>query len=301
MKSFFLCLLFALPLIACNTETGDTAADAESATESAVVTGDFDAPMGVQLWSFREQAADDPLAVFAMAHDMGITHVETTGLYDMPAEEFSAAITDAGLDVTSMHVSYDALVNDMETVIANAKALGSNYVGIAWYPHEEGNFDEATARKAIADFNAFGKTLKDAGLTFFYHNHGYEPSPYGDGTLLDLIIDETDPELVTFEMDVLWTWLPNVDPVKVIERHPGRFKLMHIKDMKPGLERGTLEGRLPSEDKAVIGQGQVDWPALLKVAEADGFEHYYVEDESTDPVGNVPQSIDYLRGLSYPN
>ena len=160
-----------------------------------------------------------------------------------------------------MHVGLDEFKNNPQNVIAAAKALGVKYVGTAWYPHQ-GAFTEADARKAIADFNAIGKTMKDAGLQFFYHNHGYEPVTYGDGTLLDLIIKETDPNLVKFEMDVLWTFLPNVDPAALIRKYPGRFKLMHIKDMKPGVARGSLSGGLPDSLQAVIGQGQVNWPEV---------------------------------------
>ena len=261
-------------------------------------TGDFRAPLGVQLWSFREQVKGDPAAMLRMVRNMGFTHVETAGLYNMSAAQFADAVRAADLKVTSMHVGYDELKKDPQTVIANAKALGARYVGIAWYPHQ-GAFTEANARQAIADFNAFGRTMKDAGLRFFYHNHGYEPVPYGDGTLLDLIIKETDPSLVWFEMDVLWTWLPNVDPVALIRKYPGRFKLMHIKDMKPGLPRGSLSGGIPPEQKSVIGEGQVNWAALMQAAQRDGFEHYYIEDESTDPVGNAPKSISFLERLKY--
>jgi sugar phosphate isomerase/epimerase len=298
MKPYLPFLLLVFLLAGCADNTDDTTPETEETAELVGTAGDFDAPLGVQLWSFRARAQTDPIAMLDMVHDMGFTHVETAGLYNMPADSFVQAIEDAGLRVTSMHVGYDVLKNDIQSAIADAKAVGAEYVGLAWYPHE-GDFTEATARQAIADFNAFGKTFSDAGLKFFYHNHGYEPLPYEDGTLLDLIIDETDPELVSFEMDVLWTWLPNVDPVALIQRHPGRFKLMHIKDMKPGIDRGSLSGGLPEEQKAVIGEGQVDWPTLLETAEEDGFEHYYLEEESTDPVGNAPKSISYLKGLTY--
>jgi sugar phosphate isomerase/epimerase len=257
------------------------------------------AQIGIQLWSFREQAKTGVPAMLKMTRDMGISHVETAGLYGMTAAQFADALKGAGLQATSMHAGYDDFAKNPQTVIANAKALGAKYVGIAWYPHQ-GAFTEADARKAAADFNSFGKTMKDAGLQFFYHNHGYEPAPYSNGgTLLDLLIQNTDPTLVHFEMDVLWTWLPGADPVGLIKKYPGRFKLMHIKDMKPGVPRGSLSGGLPAEQQAVIGQGQVDWKTLLAAAEKDGFEYYYLEDETPDPVNNVPPSMAFLQGLRF--
>lgn len=287
---YLLSAIAVLTFAACAIPESDPAAD-DSADAS------FDAALGVQLWSFREKAsADGPAEMLTMVRDMGLTHVETAGLYGMPADSFAAVLDEVGLEVTSMHVSVEELRNGMETVVANAQALGVRNVGTAWYPHES-PFTEETARQAAAEFNGFGRELQAAGIRFFYHPHGYEPHPYGDETLLDLLIDETDPELVAFEMDVLWTWLPGLDPVEVIARHPGRFKLMHIKDMKPGLGRGSLTGGLPAEDQSVIGEGQVDWPTLLRAAEADGFEHFYLEDETTDPVVNAPRSVAYLEAL----
>jgi sugar phosphate isomerase/epimerase len=280
-----------------------SAAATSSASPTAGIqsdaTGDFRAPLGVQLWSFREQAKADPVAMLRMVRRMGLTHVETAGLYDMPAAQLADTLRKAGLRATSMHVPYEDFKNHPDVVIANAKALGVKWVGVPWYPHGDSGFTEADARRAIADFNQFGRTLKDAGLTFFYHNHGYEPVPYGDGTLLDLVIRETDPELVKFEMDVLWTWLPGVDPVALIKKYPGRFKLMHIKDLKPGLPRGSLTGGLPEEQQAAPGEGQVPWAALLKAAEEDGFEYYYIEDETPTPLVGVPKTITFLERLKY--
>jgi sugar phosphate isomerase/epimerase len=277
-------------------------ANTSPAIHQANLTGDFRGELGVQLWSFREQAKADPKAMLRMTRGMGLTHVETAGLYGMSARQFADAIRDANLRVTSMHVSYEDLKNNPDTVIANAHALGAKYVGLAWYPHDDKvGFTEADARRAVADFNAFGRRMKDAGLTFFYHDHGYEPVPYGNGTLLDLMIQETDPALVAFEMDVLWTWLPNVDPVALIQKYPGRFRLMHIKDMKPGVPRGSLAGGIPAEQQAPTGEGQVNWGALMAAAQKDGLQYYYIEDETPDPVRNVPKSIAYLETLKYPS
>ena len=277
---------------------GSPAASASSSGENVSRLRGNGPPVGVQLWSFREAAKPDPIAMFKMTRGMGITHVETAGLYGMTGEALATALQGAGLKATSMHVDLGEFKKNPQTVIAQAKALGARYVGIAWYPHQ-GAFKEADARQAIADFNSIGKTMKDAGLQFFYHNHGYEPVPYADGTLLDLIIKGTDPDLVKFEMDVLWTWLPGADPVSLINKYPGRFKLMHIKDMRPGVPRGNLSGGIPDSLKSVIGQGQVNWAALLKAAERDGFEYYYLEDETTAPVQNAPLSLAYLSTLKY--
>ncbi|GJG85763.1 xylose isomerase [Gemmatimonadetes bacterium T265] len=288
------CLTFAGALV-----LGTTDCRPRDAAAASRAPGDFRAPLGVQLWSYRAQAQADLPAALATVRRAGFTHVETAGLYGMSAPQFAQTLRAAGLHATSMHVSYDALKQHPESVIADAKGLGARYVGIAWYPHDSAGFTEANARQAVQDFNAFGRTLKAAGLTFFYHNHGYEPVPHGDGTLLDLLIQQTDPALVAFEMDVLWTWLPNQDPVGLIRKYPGRFKLMHIKDMQPGVARGSLAGGLPADQQAVIGRGQVDWPALLKVAQQDGMAEYYVEDETPDPVRNAPQSVAYLTTLRY--
>jgi sugar phosphate isomerase/epimerase len=282
--------------------TSDSAARATTpaAAHDISYEGDFKGPLGVQLWSFRDLAKADPVAMMDTVRRLGLTHVETAGLYGMTAQQFAAALQKAGLRATSMHVEYDDLKNHPDSVIARANALGAKWVGLAWYPHDDKKgFTEADARHAIADFNQFGQAMKKGGISFFYHDHGYEPVKYANGTLLDLIIRETDPALVHFEMDVLWTWLPGVDPVALINKYPGRFRLMHIKDMKPGVARGSLSGGLPAEQQAAIGEGQVPWAQLMAAAQKDGFEYYYLEDETPDPLVNVPKSIAYLEKLKY--
>lgn len=293
--------MLSLATTACSKPAEQPPADSATGTPAAATTGDFKAPLGVQAWSFRALSKDVP-AMLTSIKGMGFTHIETAGMYGKSRTEFAEALKAAGLKATSMHVDYKELKAHPDSVIADAKALGAQYVGIAWYPHNDSvGFTPADAKQAVEDFNNFGRTLKAAGLTFFYHLHGYEPVPAGtDGTLLDVLITQTDPALVSFEMDVLWTWLPGQDPVGLIKKYPGRFKLMHIKDMKPGVPRGSLAGGIPDSLKAPIGAGQVDWPTLLQVAEKDGFAEYYLEDETTEPVKNAPISVKYLVGVKYP-
>ena len=298
-RSLSAVLSLALAATACSSSQSSNAVPgAPTPAGVATIGRNTHTALGVQLWSFRDTAKTDPARMLKMARRMGITQVETAGLYGMPVERFGDMVRDAGLQVTSMHVGYDDLKKNPEVVIANAKALGAKYVGIAWYPHT-GAFTEADARRAISDFNQFGRTMKDAGLTFFYHNHGYEPVPYRDGTLMDLIIRETDPSLVSFELDVLWAFLPGIDPAAQIRKYPGRYKLMHIKDMKPGIPRGSLSGGLPAEQQAVIGEGQVNWAAVMTAAKQDGLQYFYLEDETPDPIVNVPKSIVFLERLRY--
>ena len=229
---------------------------------------------------------------------LGFTMVEGGSTYGMTMERYLDVLKERGLRTTSMLAGYERFRDSSDAIIAQAKALGAKYVGIAWIPHQA-PFKESDARRAITDFNVFGRRMKDAGLIFVYHNHGYEGHKYGDGTLLDLIIRETDPELVKLEMDVLWTWLPGFEPVALIRKYPGRFKLMHIKDMKPGIPRGSLTGLLPEEQQVAPGEGQVPWAALMQAAEQDGFEYYYIEDETPEPLVGVPKTITFLERLKY--
>lgn len=279
-------------------EVSTATASPKSAPRQMRMQGDFKGPLGVQLYTFRVLGRQNPVAMLDTVRSMGFTTIEGGSTYGMPMERYLQLLKERGLRVTSMLAGHARFRDSSDAIVAQAKAFGAKYVGISWYPHQP-PFKESDARQAIADFNAFGRKMKDAGLTFVYHNHGYEPVPFGDGTLLDLIIRETDPELVKFELDVLWTWLPGVDPVALIRKYPGRFKLMHIKDLKPGLPRGSLAGGLPEEQKAAPGEGQVPWAALMEAAAKDGFEYYYIEDETTQPLLNVPKTITFFERLKF--
>ena len=117
------------------------------------------------------------------------------------------------------HFPYDRLRDDIDGVIREAKELGLIYVGCAWIGHKA-PFDEKQCREAAAVFNRAGKALAEQGMKFYYHNHGYEFYPYGQGTLFDLLMAETDPQYVYFQMDVLWTVFPGQDPAKLLEKYP---------------------------------------------------------------------------------
>jgi sugar phosphate isomerase/epimerase len=168
---------------------------------------------------------------------------------------------------------------------------------VAWVPHE-GAFTVDEAKVAAANFNTWGAALKKEGLKFGFHTHGYEFRPLADGSsAFDVMMAETDPDLVFCEMDVFWVVQGGIDPVKLLQKYPGRFKALHIKDMKKGAPTGLYEGHAPASDNVIVGQGSMDWPAIIAQSRKSGVEYYFIEDETSDPVGNIPPSITYLGTL----
>ena len=172
------------------------------------------------------------------------------------------------------------------------------YAGCAWIGHRK-PFDEKQCREAAAVFNAAGKALAKAGLKFYYHNHGYEFYPHGDGTLFDLLVTETDPRYVYFQMDVLWTVLPGQDQVKLLKKYPDRWLLFHLKDLKKGVPTGSLAGGTDLTNDVALGTGQVDWKSLLKTAQEIGVKYYFIEDESPTVVEQIPVSLKFLEQIEF--
>ena len=254
-------------------------------------------PLGLQLWSLRNQMVASLPSGMAQVKSLGFTYVETAGTYNHTAREMRALADANGLKVVGCHIGYERLQKDLDGAIAEAKTLGASYIVVAWIPHDTA-FDVAQARVAAANFNAWGAKLKAAGLEFGFHTHGYEFRPLADGSsAFDVIMKETDPSLVFCEMDVFWVAQAGVDPVKLLEKYPGRFKAFHIKDMRKGAATGLYEGHAPVSDNVAVGQGCLDWPAILAAGAKQGMKYYFIEDETSDPVGNIPPSIAYLKTL----
>ena len=167
-----------------------------------------------------------------------------------------------------------------------------------WIGHQA-PFDEKQCRAAAAVFNKAGKALADHGMKFYYHNHGYEFYPHGSGTLFDLLVAETDPQYVYFQMDVLWTVLPGQDPAKLLEKYPDRWLLLHLKDLKKGVATGSLDGHTELTNDVALGTGQVNWPALLRAAQKVGVKYFFIEDESPTVVDQIPHSLRFLEQLEF--
>lgn len=196
------------------------------------------------------------------------------------------------------HFDYTRYRDEPEAVALEAKALGLKYAGCAWIPHN-GDFDEKTCREAIAVFNRAGEMMAKHGLKFFYHVHGYEFQPYQQGTLLDLLISQTNPKLVSYQMDIFWVVFPNQDPVKLFEKYGKRWELVHLKDMCKGTERGALTGSTDVKNDAALGAGLMDLPSILRAARKAGVKWYFIEDESPWSEAQIPQSLRYLEQVRF--
>lgn len=258
----------------------------------------FKGPIGLQLYSLRGIATQNPPKALTQTKDFGLTLVETAGTYNLPPEKFKALLTEHGLKPISGHFPYDRWKSEPEKVLAEAQAIGLQYAGCAWITHKA-PFSEVAARDAIAVFNKAGELGAKLGIKVFYHAHGFEFHPHGDGTLMDLLMKETNPKHVSFEMDVLWIVFPGQDPVQWLKKYPGRWELMHLKDLKKGVATGDLTGKTDVANDVPLGTGQMNWPAILKAAKESGVKYYFIEDESPSVVEQVPQTLKFLGQVKF--
>ena len=151
--------------------------------------------LGLELYSVRHRMGKDVPASLKIVRSWGFTHVEGGVFQGKTVAETRAMLDEHGLKMESTLTGYEALAKNLDGVIANAKALGATYVGTAWIPHQR-PFGREHIDKAIADFSAWGKTMRSAGLRFFYHIHGYEFQPSPDGTLMDTLIKQSPADAV---------------------------------------------------------------------------------------------------------
>jgi sugar phosphate isomerase/epimerase len=295
------------------------AALAGAAMTGAAAQGFFarhDLPLGIQLYTLGPDAAKDLDGTLKAVAAIGYKQVELAGMLGKTAVEFRAALDRAGLKAPSAHIQAKggdgSFQGDLGKLAADLKTLGvktaimpSLYIpdrfgapkageGIGDYLKRVAAGMTADDWKMNADYlNAKGKALKPAGIRVGYHNHNFEFAPLGSTNGLEILIDNTDPALVTFEADIGWVAAAGVDPYAWLARHKGRVTMMHVKDIKADT-KGNYELKM---DPAEIGSGSLDWKRLLSEAYAAGVRGFYVEQEPpfTRPrIEAAKISYDYL-------
>jgi sugar phosphate isomerase/epimerase len=269
-------------------------------TATSALAGPVADHLGLQMYSLRVMLKEQGLpAALDQTKAFGLAAIEgSASTENSTVEQTKAAIEQRGMTLVAAGVGYEQLEKDLVGAVAQAKSAGVQYVSVTWIPHHGDEFTEAEATKAASDFNRWGAAFKKAGISFVYHPHGYEFRPRADGTnLFDLIVHQTEPADVNFELDVFWATHGGQDPVKLMTKYPTRWRTMHVKDIRKGAPTGIYTGHAPSSDDVPVGSGQVDWPAVLKKANEVGVQWYFIEDESDTPLKNIPQSIAYIRSL----
>ncbi len=254
--------------------------------------------IGLQLYSLREMFKTDPMAALDQAKAFGVTEVEAAGTAGLTAQEFRAALDARGLKAVSDHVQYGDMEKDLDAVVQTVKTLGAQYAVCPWIPHE-GALDGPTVKQAAANFNKWGAAFRAAGIKFGYHTHGYEfiPGDKPGTTRFDELVAATDPKNVCLQLDVYWAYVGGADPAQLLEKYGSRWFSLHVKGVRPGLKREPGRSETKPEDRVVVGQGELDWKALISAAQKAGVKYYFIEDETPDPLKNIPPSIAYLRQL----
>jgi sugar phosphate isomerase/epimerase len=252
--------------------------------------------IGLQLFSIHSRLTNDLPAALAEIQSWGIKYIEGGVPRHGTIGHFKSLLAKYGLQEVSGQFDYVRWQTDPEGTARIAHEMGWSYAGCSSVPHMNG-FSEASCRRVIEVFNRAGEATAKYNIRFFYHPHGYEFQPYGDGTLFDLLMRETNPQRVFFQMDTFWIVHPGQDPVKLLNKYAGRWKLMHLKDMRKGTPTGLLTGRSNVTNDVPIGTGMIDFPAVMRAARQVGIEYYFIEDESPLSEQQIPQSLAYLRSL----
>ena len=258
-------------------------------------------PLGVQLFTVRKEAERNLPRVLDQIRRIGYQEVETyAGLYTFSAEALRHMIVDAGLRAPSGHFNYD----DLGTRFQYATEMGLEWMVCSMIdPSMWGS--EQGFQTAAKQFNAWGKQAKALGMRFAFHNHDYEFRPFastgagaGPKDGYDALMQETDPELVFFEVDCYWVAQAGHDPVTLMKRLGQRLKMLHLKDRAPGFPI-TYDMNQDSGHFMPVGNGTLDWKAILAEGERLGVEHYFVEqDETHGPaIDAVRESYRYLESI----
>ncbi|HUE36512.1 MAG TPA: TIM barrel protein [Candidatus Acidoferrum sp.] len=264
------------------------------------VAGSFGGPWGIQLYSLRTELATNVPGTLDEVKRWGVKNVELAGTYGLTAEQFKAQLDLRGLTPVSAHFDYGEYRTNLDAIVRDARVLGLKYAGCAWIPRDDKKpFDEQKCREAIAVFNRAGKVLARHGITFFYHSHGYEFQPYGDGTLFDLMMKETNPKYVHFQMDVFWIVHAGQDPVALFKKYPRRWELMHLKGMRDSTPTGLLTGQTDVTNDVALDTGKIDYAPVLREAKKIGIQWYFIEDESPSSEQQIPESIRYLKKVTW--
>jgi sugar phosphate isomerase/epimerase len=244
--------------------------------------------IGVQLYTVRDRLAEDFAGTIEQVAAIGYDEVEFAGYYDHSAEQVRELLDRVGLTAPAAHHGPDAVRDDLPQLIADAKIVGHEYIVIPYLQPPMRTMEGY--QQLIALLNEAGARCRDEGLRIAYHNHDFEFEDVDGIIPFDMILEETDPDLVDIELDLFWIVKGGYDPLSYFERYPGRFALCHVKDMAD-----------PAGEQAMVavGDGDLDFASMFAASGRAGLNHYFVEhDRPQDSLASIRTSYEYLSALA---
>jgi len=264
-------------------------------------------PAGIQLYAVKDELQAHAAMTLRVLKEIGFGEVETAGFAGLSAQQFRGLLDDAGLKCPSAHLQFDP--GNLGAAFEQAHALDARYatsgslraaLASAGTAHTSslpaGGMSLDEARRTAELANRIGEQGRRAGLQYAYHNHDFEFAEQDGGAIgYDLLLRETDPGLVQFEIDCGWMVVGGRDPRDYFARYPGRFPMIHVKDFLP------MTAHDSSHAGAELGHGMIDYGPIFAAAEKAGLRHYFAEQEGPftrmSQIDAARQAYDYLRHL----
>ncbi|KLT65907.1 sugar phosphate isomerase/epimerase [Pedobacter sp. BMA] len=253
--------------------------------------------VGLQLYTLRDLLPKDVTGVIEKVAQAGYKEVETYGFsngkfWNLTTKEFKSLLDANGLKAPSGHYGMDDFMktgstDKLKADIESSAALGGKYFTIAG-AHVDMTKGADGFKKTAADFNKVAEIAKASGLKFAYHNHDFEFKKLGDTTGYDVYLQETDKNLVSFEMDLYWVVRSGNDPLALFKKYPGRFPMWHVKDMDKAKPELNTE----------VGKGSIDFKKIFAQAKLSGMQNFFVEHENNyqpDQIGSITTSCAYIK------
>jgi len=246
---------------------------------------------GLQLWTVKEDMAKNAKDTLRKISTYGYKQIESfegaQGIFwGMKNTEFKKYMDDLGMKIISSHCAHTV---DFERKAAEAAEIGMKYLICPWLGPQKSINDY---KKAAAQFNKCGEVCKKNGIRFAYHNHDYSFKITDGQVPQEVMMNSTDKNLVDFEMDIYWVVAAGQDPKEWFAKHPGRFKLCHVKDLAK-----TAKGH----ESVQIGKGTIDFASVLKDGTSKGLQYYIIEQEAftgTNPLESAAADAKYMKGFS---
>jgi sugar phosphate isomerase/epimerase len=267
-------------------------------------------PAGIQLYTVNGAMQEDPAGTLKKIREIGFGEVETAGFGKLSAKQFRGLLDDAGLACPSAHLPFD--MANLGPTFEAAQALGATYAASGSLPPAAvGSKDAAApskrsmsldeAKRTAELVNRIGDAAKRAGLQYVYHNHDFEFADQGGSVGYDVLLRESDPALVKFEIDCGWMIFAGRNPIDYFKKYPNRFPMIHVKDFLPAHENGAPAADNAPMLGAELGHGVVDYKPIFAAAAAAGLKHYFVEQEGPfsrmTPLQAAQVDFDYLRSI----